>query len=140
MSDVRRATLDDVPTLVAYGHKLHALSPFQALEAQDDSLALTMRTLIERDDAAVFIGGGMIGVMAHPCIFNHGLRLAQEAFWFAEADGMALLRAAEGWAASQGCIAFLMGALADERSPLMARLYRRAGFKPVENFYMKDAA
>ena len=135
---IRRADLSDVPALAAMGEKLHDLSPFAHLPSDPDSLALTMSSLIERDDAAVFIGSGMLGVVTYPCIFNHGLRVAQEAFWYAEADGLALLTAAEAWAIEQGCVAFLMGALADRRSPLMTRLYRRHGFKPVEHFFLKE--
>jgi hypothetical protein len=137
---IRRAVVEDIPTLVGLGAKLHAVSPFAFIPFDPETVEGLMTALIEDEDAAVFItqaGDGMIGVNAYPTLLNRTVKIAQEAFWWCDGpDALALLDAAKIWASERGCAAMTMGALDDDRVRLMARLYRRMGFNGVERFFL----
>jgi hypothetical protein len=45
--------------------------------------------------------------------------------------------AIEAWAKAQGCEQFAMICLENERAPLMARVYRRAGYRATEHHFMR---
>jgi len=84
------------------------------------------RTVFVHDD-------GVIGGELTPLKFGRAL-VAQEVFWWAERDGLTLLRAFESWAESKGADLICMAAL--ERSRL-SKLYLRRGYQPKENFYVR---
>lgn len=137
---IRRAVGEDVEALVGLGVKLLAASPFAFIPFDPETVSELMAALIADENAAIFVTGdlsGMIGVNAYPTLLNRSYKLAQEAFWWCDGpEALGLLEAAKAWAGDQGCVAITMGALDDERAPLMARLYRRMGFNGVERFFL----
>lgn len=130
---IRTATIDDIPAVVGMGAKFHAQAdlPF----AYDpDAFA---------DFAGGLIGGGvillsdvgMIGGVVAPAFCGPSYRMAVELFWWAERDGLALLRAFEGWAADQGANEVRLSTLA--ALPRADALVKRKGYAPNEISYRK---
>ena len=143
MTTIRRASLDDVPTLVALGGRFlressyaehYADNPVQQTRlaewATTDPAATVF--LLERDGVPV---GALVCVMiVHP--FS-GERIVSELMWWVEPEtrgaGLKLLKAMERWGASQGATKIQMIA-PDDR---VANLYRRLGYHWVESAYQR---
>lgn len=139
---IRKAAPEDVDLVMEWGAKFHAYSPWgQRVEIVDEDWRQTVTSLLSSDDAAVFVSeGGFCGGLIFPMYFNHGYRIAQELFWYAQADGTALREAFEGWARDRGAQALQMSCIADDREPAVRRLFRKAGYAATETSLMKEIA
>jgi hypothetical protein len=106
----------------------------------EQSTAETMLRLMESADGVLLVGhGGMVGGLVYPAYFNREHRMAQELFWWSETPGVgrALLAGLENWARGVGAKSLTMLAMADLRADAVGRLYRRQGFRPLENTFVK---
>lgn len=142
MPDVRKATADDISTVVEWGRKFHAYSPWsKRVPINDADWEATVANLIASEDAAVYLSdGGFCGGLIFPMYFNSGFRIAQELFWFADHDGTELRQAFESWARDCGAQAIQMSCIADEREKAVRRLFRKAGYAATETSLMKEIA
>lgn len=141
---IRRATLDDMPRLLAMGQRFASETEYRDLiTIRPGPLAVAIRSILGNPDGATFVSGtdatltGMIAVLAYDHPFS-GERTAFEVVWWvdpeARGDGLRLLRAAEGWAREQGIRKMQMVA-PNER---VGALYRRLGYAPVETSYQRS--
>lgn len=130
---IRAATEVDIPALVTMGAAFHAASslPF---DYDADATAAFLTGIVPA--GGCFISPhGMIGGVLAPAYTQPQWLMAVELFWWAERDGLALLRAFEGWARENGANEVRMTSLHS-----LARadgLLRAKGFDPVEVSYRK---
>jgi len=132
---IRRATLADVPQVVAFGKLFHAQSqqPFPYEESAGEQFA---SGLIENSSSAVFLSEtGMIGGVLVPAYCAPDWVMAVELFWWAEGGGIGLLKAFETWASEMEADEVRMTSLASlERAD---KLLRRLSYTPAEISYRK---
>jgi len=141
---IRRATLADIEQMVVLGQRFHAYAGVHEIPFDPESFHQTVALgladpnqcyLVAEVDGAV---RAMAGAIAYPPYFNHTAKTGQELFWWSECgDGMRLHDALAGWARERGCQSFAMIALADGRSARMERLYKRMGYRPSEQTFIK---
>lgn len=136
---IRFAKPDDMPALLEIGERFYELTeydvPFDPVSVGNVIAHLMQNgAVIVSDDDGVT---GVIGGMITPFWINASVKVAQEAFWWSDADGTLLLDAFEAWGKFNGAKIVRMGALAGSRPKVMARFYRKRGYVPDETFYMK---
>lgn len=131
---IRVAAEADVPRIVEMGRSFHAMSPWSKYPFDPAACAEYARGIM-RAGVILVSPKGMIGGLIHAVPFSPSCRPGVELFWWGDAD---LKAAFEGWCRENGATAVQFSALADDRSEIMARLFRRSGFRPVETGYLKD--
>jgi GNAT superfamily N-acetyltransferase len=132
---VRLAAPGDIPALVDMCQAFHAASgmPFTF---DRDAMANVLARLIEAEDATVLMTErGVIGGMLNTAYCAPSWVYAVEMFWWAKGDGLALLRAFEGWAQRAGANEIRMTSLA--ALPRADRILRHVGYSPAEISYSK---
>ena len=132
---IRPATLADIHRLVGWAQKFHAISgmaaPFDA-EAVPGMLA----RMIESQDAVVLTSEhGAIGGVLIPAYCAPSWIIAVELFWWAEKDGLRLLRAFEEWAAQKGAQEVRMTSLSAQ--PRATEILSRRGYAAAEISHSK---
>lgn len=133
---IRRATQADVATATAFAREFHSESVHASIPVVPDILETWMGGLI--DQGAVFLSSrGIIGGLVSPIYFNPAYRVAVELFWWAPEGGKALREAFEAWAVEQGVDAIQFSGQRNERSETIEKLFRRAGYEPVETGFVK---
>lgn len=132
---VRPATLDDIPALLAMGKAFHAAAILPC--AFDlNAMGAVLQAMIEADSAAVLMtDSGVIGGAINPAYCDPTWLYAVELFWWAQGDGLKLLRAFERWAQNAGAKEIRMTSLAT--LPRADRLLRCVGYAPAEVSYSK---
>lgn len=128
------ATEADLPRLLEYAKAFHNYSPW-ARYPMDEEAAVNYARNIMVSGVILISDTGMIGGLLHAVPFAPSVVAAVELFWWG--DGK-LKKDFEAWARERGATAIQFSALADDRSDLMARLFRRDGYRPVETGYLKD--
>lgn len=130
---IRSATVEDMPRLLAWGKAFHKASgqPFRF-----DPVAVEgFLTGLMGNGAVIVSDTGMIGGVLSPAYCDPEWIMAVELFWWAERDGLALLRAFEDWAAERGASEVRMTSLA--ALPRADGILRRKGYAPAEISYQK---
>jgi hypothetical protein len=136
---IRRATLADLQECTDLGIQFHAYSPWSQFPADRDHLSEFMAGIIEH--GVLFLSDdGFIGGILNPLYFNRNIVTLAEMFWFAGREGTALREAFEAWGHEQGVVGFNFSGIADEHAPAIARVFRRAGYHPVETGFFKRVA
>lgn len=128
------ATEADLPQIVEYAKAFHGYSPW-SVYPMDEHATETYARGVMAAGVILISDKGMIGGLLSPVPFAPQLVVAVELFWWG--DGK-LKKDFEAWAKERGAKAVQFSALADDRSDIMARLFRRDGFRPVETGYLKD--
>lgn len=139
---IRDAVEADIPRLLEMGERFHEESGWSRwAEFDADSFAESLREWIEHDSITVLIAenGFAVGVRM-PLYFNRREELFQELLWWVAPEcrngsGAALRRELE--ARAQGCRIVSMTRTDALRPEAVDRLYRRAGYEPVEHVYFK---
>lgn len=141
---IRPAALADIEQMVVLGQRFHAYADVAEIPFDPESFRLTIkRGLLDSNQCYLVaeIGGAvraMAGAIAYPPYFNHAAMTGQEMFWWSECgEGMRLHAALATWAMGRGCQSFTMIALANTHSARMARLYKRMGYRPSEQTFIK---
>lgn len=143
---IRRASIEDVPTLVAMFTQFVATSRYAQYIGNDARWSeRAIAAMIARDDCAIYVAErdgaviGMLGVSVFTQPFS-GECVATEHFWWLDeahrGRGPWLLRRAERWARECGATRITMMAPADK--PRVAEIYRRMGYAEVEHIYQRD--
>lgn len=141
---LRKATLDDIPQMVAMGSRFIAQTAYAGMVADNPEAQWKLgKTLIEGGRSNIFISerdGRITGMLGAVVFENHidGAWTIGEVFWWADpdvrGDGMRLYHAAEQWGIEMGCDKIQMFS-PDERT---AHLYARLGFAPLERTFQRD--
>lgn len=132
---VRAAAIEDIPALLVMGRVFHAEGKLTCA-FNPDAMADVLGKMIEADAAAVLMTErGVIGGMLNPAYCDPDWVYAVELFWWAQGDGLALLRAFERWAQQAGAKEVRMTSLA--ALPRADRLLRCVGYDPAEVSYSK---
>lgn len=131
-----RASLADVPRIVELGQRFHAYSVHRDIPLDVEAFEAFAASLVE--GGAVFLSeDGMCGGLVSPSYFNPAFRVAVELFWYAPTGGQPLRQAFEAWALERGADAIQFTAMSDARLPAVTRLYRMAGYVPIETSFVK---
>lgn len=134
--DVRLAGVSDLGQLVKWGQAFHSQSPWSDTPFDPYKMKVVLLEMIEDEDAVVIMHDhGVIGGSIITPYFNN-IPVAQELFWYAEKDGMELLKAFEAWAYVEGAELVSMAGTGI-RPKALDRLYRQHGYSPRETFYVK---
>lgn len=132
---IRPARLEDIPAIVAMGAQFHARWG-HAMGYDPDAVTALITGLINSDQGAAFLtDSGMIGGALSPAYCDPEWVMAVELFWWAERDGLALLRAFEEWAAASGAKEVRMTTLA--ALPRAASIMQRRGYVASEISHSK---
>ena len=151
MLNVRKATIEDLPQYVVLAQEFHAASPMHgaiAFDPEGDSNFFTGAAqnpniglwLAESDNKVV----GITGAINYPLYFSPNSNVVQELWWWLTPDargtgaGAKMFDCIKIWAKEKNASAMFMIALEDDRAGKMEKLYRRAGFKPLERTFIKE--
>lgn len=144
---VRQATLDDVPAIVAMSAKFYATTAYsgwadfnpETVSNLASGLATDHVMLVAEDGDRLI---GMVGLFVAPFMFNNDVTAAYEVVWWVDPDaqghgaGKALLAAIEPACAAKGCKAIQMVHLASS-PPQAAAIYERCGYVLSESSYTR---
>jgi hypothetical protein len=130
---VRSATEADVPAIVAMGRQFHDKAGM-SFDYDAEASGGFVRGLIA-GGIVLISEGGMIGGVIAPSFSAPSYRMAVELFWWAERDGLVLLKAFEEWAAGEGADEVRMSTLAC--LPRAEILLRRKGYSACEISHRK---
>lgn len=150
---IRPAKPSDMEELLSMGRAFFEESPFGTLATFDqDSLQLTMSAfitgaisgslLVAVDDGKLV---GMAAALIFPFYCNMNVKIAQENFWYCKPDyrsgfGAALMDELEADAKRKGADIFINACLAGNRAAALDRVYRKRGYTPCENSYIRKLA
>lgn len=150
IAKIRHANEGDLFALVNMGQDFFAESGLQDVASwEPQSFEATCRAIIdelvvgsilvaERDNELI----GMTGGVLFPLYCNLSLVCCQELFWFVMPEhragvGGALLDELEAEAKRKGASVFISAQIAGQRDEAFARLYRKRGYRPSENTYIR---
>lgn len=131
---IRRAVAADIPQLLDWGARFHAQG-VAGPRYDREAVAAMLSHLIGGAGAVLMHDDGMIGGVLAPAYCDPAWLMAVELFWWADRDGMALLRAFEDWARENGAAEVRMTSLAT--LPRADVLLRRKGYAPIEISYTR---
>jgi GNAT superfamily N-acetyltransferase len=147
---IRHAEPKDFNDLVEMGREFFEHSGYRDLTTFDEaSFSTTIIALMsgigggcllvaEVDDRAV----GLAGSVIFPFYANMGTRIGQEVLWWVKPDyrsgiGSDLMDELEAEAMRNGADVFMNACLAGQRDQAMDRVYRKRGYRPAENTYIR---
>ena len=145
---IRNASTVDMVRLIEMGRTFHAATDSNDLPEFDvDSFVQTASWMIASPIAALLVLDdgrvrGMAGGMVYPAWFNLSALMAQEIFWWVDVEGrgsqaVELRRNFETRMKELGAGNLAMLSLAGMRDETMERFYRREGYRPMENLFIK---
>jgi GNAT superfamily N-acetyltransferase len=139
---IRRATVADLPALVAMAQRFHEASGYGDIAEFDAlSFATTLQSapnvvvLVAEKDGLI----GMAGALVYPMYFNLQHVTAQEMFWWVEPEhrgiGSKLFDALEEEVKKMGAQSLTM--IAIERFSWVGSYYEKRGFRPSERSFIR---
>lgn len=132
---IRDASNGDIPQLLEWARKFHGISGIHA-PFDDESVSGLLGRMIESPTAVVLKSEtGAIGGMIIPAYCAPNWSIAVELFWWADRDGLRLLRAFELWAAEVGAQEVRMTSLAAQ--PRATEILSRRGYAAAEISHSK---
>lgn len=131
------ATEADIPLIVELALEAHRGSVWEDFTpARPEDIAIAAQTLMERDDAAVFVSErGVLMMALVPVWFNHAVSIAHEIFFYATTGGDALRREGQRWATGH----LMTISRHDRTDPRLDKLLTRAGMVPIEHTWIRRA-
>jgi hypothetical protein len=134
---IKRATADDLDTVVRLGTDFHAYSPWRDDPLDPEAFRVFLGGVI--DNGAVFLcGESMILGALVPLWFNPSVVIAFEVGWWApDGNGRKVREAFEAWAKENGANGVQCAALADDNLDRVERVYSRAGYQKNEVAFVK---
>ena len=131
---IRPADRADIARLLEWGARFHAASGVPC-RFDTDAMAVVLAKLIEAGQPVLMHDHGVIGGVLTPAYCDPAWLIAVEMFWWADRDGLPLLRAFEDEAARRGAQEIRMTSLAS--LPRADAVLRRKGYAPTEISYSK---
>jgi GNAT superfamily N-acetyltransferase len=151
MALVRKATIEDLPQYVLLAQEFHAASPMHGAIAFDpEGYANFFTGAVQNPDIGLWLAEsdskvvGITGAINYPLYFSPSSNVVQELWWWLTPDargtgaGAKMFDCIKVWAKEKNASAMFMIALEDDRAGKMEKLYRRAGFKPLERTFIKE--
>lgn len=151
MVTVRKATLDDVDDYVAMLKEFHNNSPMSKSSVYDKEHMYEFIAAGLQSEHMLFVSAleddkliGVTGAILYPLYFNPSHVVVQELWWWLNPDvrgngaGSKMFKFLEDWAKDKQALKLFMIALEDERALKMEKVYKRAGFTPVERTFVKE--
>lgn len=143
--EVRQATQDDVPRIVAMSAKFYRTTSYAGWASFNPDTVHDLASnladnhvMLVAEDAGEVVG--MVGLFVAPFMFNGDVTAAYEVVWWVEPEaqgrgaGKALLTAIEPACAARGCRAIQMVHLTNS-PPQAAAIYERMGYAHTESSY-----
>lgn len=134
---IRKATRDDIPEILRLGAEFLAYSPHNVHPLDPDAFADFAGKLIDGAGAIFLSEDGFIGGLVTGAYFNPAVLFGAELFWWARKEGRQLREAFEAWAKENGAVELHFTGLLDERSDTITKVFRRAGYQPLELGFVK---
>jgi len=151
MVNVRTATLSDLPQYLALAQEFHNSSPMRKVTKFDlEGYAKFYSDSLDNPDVGLWLAElngaivGITGAIAYSLYFSPKNIAVQELWWWltpyarGTGAGKQMFNCIESWAKEKNAAVMFMIALEDERSERMEKLYKRAGFKPLERTFIKE--
>lgn len=148
---VRKATIEDLPEYVVLAQEFHAASPMHGSIAFDPKGYADFFTgALQNPDMGIWLAEtetelvGITGAINYPLYFSPSSNVVQELWWWLTPSargtgaGAKMFDCIKSWAKEKSAAAMFMIALEDDRASKMEKLYRRAGFKPLERTFIKE--
>lgn len=133
---IRTATVDDLPEIVSLGAEFLAAGHWGVVGLDKEAFADFAQRLIA-GGVILLSDHGMLGGMVQPLYFQPSVVLGSELFWWGPKEGRELRRAFEDWCQERGASFVQFSGLVNDRTPLIDRLFERAGYARVETGYLK---
>lgn len=133
---IKRATSKDIDHAVALGARFHEYSQHKAIPYDQEAMAVFMGALVEAG-ILLLAEDGLLGGCLAPLYFNPSFKVATELFWYSPKEGRALRKSFEEWAIEHGAWAVQFSGMRDDRAATVDKVFRRAGYEPVETGYLK---
>lgn len=134
---MRKATHDDLDSVVDMGADFHAFSPWREIPFDRDSTKAFCARLL--DGGAIFINeGGMIGGLLNPLYFNPAYVVGAELFWWGRKHGDDLRIAFEDWSKENNAVGCQFSTLWLGGQDRVGELLEGAGYRKVEAGYYKE--
>lgn len=150
-SEIRAAKPEDLGALLEMGREFFDHSGNGAFTTFDEpSLTATLISLVSGLSGGSLIVAevsgrvvGMAACLVFPFYANHSTLIGQELFWWTNPDhrkgiGGELLDELEAEAKRKGAKVFISANLAGEHDAAFERLYRRRGYIPAENTFIRN--
>ena len=149
---VRKATEADLPNYIVLAESFHMASPMHGVINFDpEGYAHFFTTSLQNDSVGIWLAEidneivGICGALVYPMYFNPSALVVQELWWWltpasrGSGAGGQMFKQIEQWAKEKNASALFMIALEDTRAKKMENLYVRAGFRPMERTFIKEA-
>lgn len=144
---IRKATLEDMETLIRLGKKAHEDSPTYRLVPLDETKCrlLVINSLADKDSVILVserrgrVTGFLIGVAEE--LFFSRKKYATDLMVYSDKSGEAaqLIRRFHSWAKQRGCVEVIMGTSFGGNLERTEPLYDALGMKRVGSMYAKEA-
>lgn len=134
---IRPAEASDLPRLMRYAEAFLDYHPVTSRFPRNlEAVQAMIEQLMASEDSCVLVHDhGLIGGAIVPLWCSPEVRIATEYFWWAERDGLPLMKAFEDWAAAKGADDVQMLAILGVRD--VTPIYDRAGYRPMEISFMR---
>jgi len=142
---IREVEISELLKLSTLGNYFKSFSAH--INYSTDVFISNWTNLIEKNIGVIFVYEkdnnmlGMIGGIKYPDI-NTGILVAMETFWIvlpeASGRGVALLNKFESWARNEGCKKIIMVRLLSSMPEYVGDIYRKKGYKPIEEHFIKE--
>ena len=149
---VRKAIETDLPKYIVLAESFHMASPMHGvIDFDPEGYAHFFTTSLQNDSVGIWLAEidneivGICGAIVYPLYFNPSALVVQELWWWltpasrGSGAGGQMFKQIEQWAKEKNASALFMIALEDARAKKMENLYIRAGFKPMERTFIKEA-
>lgn len=126
-----------MPRLMGYAEQFLSYHPLTSQFPRDHAAVSAMISqLCAKEDGCVLVHDhGVIGGVIVPLWSSPDILVATEMFWWAERDGLSLMKAFEDWARAKGAHVVNMIAIMGVRD--VTPIYDRAGYAPVELSFVR---
>lgn len=146
MTEIIKATIDDLPDLVTMGRAFfHEAQWHKLYEWSNESASIALTDLIKNPQAIVYLAKqesiaiGMAAAVLYPLWYNTDIKVAQEFFLYVKPEkrgiGTKLKNKLEEVAIEMGAITMAMGSV--ESLPSLDTYYARSGYFPSEKTFIK---
>lgn len=147
----RLATRNDIPDILPLGKAFYDLAGWSEYAEWDElSVMSTLVRIVNDKIPGILIIGeidnSIVGItccLLFPFYCNVNVILGQELFWYVKPEfrssGIAnqIKQLLEDEAKARGATNFIMGSIPGLRDVVLARLYKRQGYEPCENTFIK---
>lgn len=145
---IRPAEPHDLDEMVEMGRAFHVEAGWPGLIEWDDAGArASLAAMLQSDQSVMLVADddGLVAMAAAVVCdvwFAPGQKSGQEWFWYVRPEarkgvGVLLLDALEQAVKAKGAATFTMLAVSGLRSDALARIYRRRGYRPAEQTFMR---